>query len=116
MKYFGITLLPPTGDIKEEGRESARDEHLALKAQNEQKLVFIILKEGAVASIKVLIQLFQKLAGVEGTASLIEARKPRNTQDFIKSSFFRFLFSSLKEKRKNNILETINSVSQITCF
>ena len=48
MKYFGITLLPPTGDIKEEGRESARDEHLTLKAQNEQKLVFIILK-GAVA-------------------------------------------------------------------
>ena len=49
VKYFGITLLPPTGDIKEEGRGSARDEHLALKAQNEQKLVFIILKEGAVA-------------------------------------------------------------------
>jgi len=69
---------------------------------------------GRVASSKVLIQLFQKLAGVEGTASLIEARKPRNTQDFIKSSFFRFLFSSLKEKRKNNILETINGVSQIT--
>jgi len=45
VKYFGITLLWPTGDIKEEGRESALDEHLALKAQNEQKSVFIILKE-----------------------------------------------------------------------
>ena len=56
---------------------------------------------------KVLIQLFQKLAGVEGTASLIELRRARNPQDTLKSSFFRFLFSSLKEKRKNYIIETI---------
>ena len=33
----------------------------------------------AVASIKVLIQLFQKLAGVEGTESLIDLRRGRNT-------------------------------------
>ena len=74
------------------------------------------LTEGAVASIKVLVELFQKLAGIEGAAPLIDLRRGRNTQDLTKSSFFRILFSSLKEKRKNNIFETIKGVSQITLF
>ena len=54
---------------------------------------------------KVSLKPFQRLAGFEGAAPLIDLRRGRNTQDFDKSSFFRFLFSSLKEKRKNNILE-----------
>jgi len=47
-----------------------------------------------------LVELFQKLAGIEGAAPLIELRRARNTQDFRKSSSFCFFFSSLKEKKK----------------
>jgi len=49
---------------------------------------------------KVLVELFQKLAGIEGAAPLIDLRRGRNTQDFRKSSSFCFFFSSLKEKKK----------------
>jgi len=47
-----------------------------------------------------LVELFQKLAGIEGAAPLIDLRRGRNTQEFRKSSSFCFFFSSLKEKKK----------------
>ena len=65
----------------------------------------MFLKGGrSVASIKVLVELFQKLAGFEGAEPLIDLRRGRNSQDIRKSSFFRFLFSSLKEKRKKRTI------------
>ena len=63
-----------------------------------------LAKKGAVASIKVLIQLFQKLAGIEGTESLVELRRGRNTQDTWRSSFFASFFLA-KGKKKNYITE-----------
>ena len=46
-----------------------------------------------------MVELFQKLAGVEGTESPSDLRRGRNTQDFRKSSSFWYFFSSLKEKK-----------------
>ena len=56
-------------------------------------------RKPAIARIKVLIQLFQKLAGIQGTASLVDLRRGRNTQEVMKSSSFWYFFSSLKEKK-----------------
>ena len=43
---------------------------------------FVLQKNGAVASKKVLVELFQKLVGFKGAKPLVELRRARNTQDF----------------------------------
>ncbi|MBQ4354506.1 MAG: hypothetical protein IJC71_06400, partial [Clostridia bacterium] len=56
------------------------------------EILFTVKISAARRSIKVLIQLFQKLAGVEGTESLIDRRNGRNTQAFEKVPFFASFF------------------------
>ena len=68
--------------------------------------------KGPVASIKVLVELFQKLAGVEGTASPSDRRNGRNTLEFEKVPLFAFLHLLVNALLAKGEKEEMNSSNQ----